>query len=100
MKLLFYGVLLFASLGIVLARETLARIGLESNYLLVAAVALLFTFLLVQRNLVLVGTVLLLCVAINMPPDSLGDYALDQDVLIAALLALIILPVVHRVVMR
>jgi hypothetical protein len=35
-----------------------------------------------------------------MPPDSFGVYVPDQDVLIAVLIAVTILPLVHRVVMR
>ncbi len=83
-----------------LAKETVARLGLETNYLLIALVALLFTALLAHRSLMLVLLVIGLCVVINLPPELLGGVVIDQDLMIAALIAVIILPAVHRVVAR
>lgn len=100
MKFVLYGLILFLGIGITLARGTVARLGLETNYLLIALVALLFTVLLAHRSLMLVLLVVGLCVVINLPPEMLGGFVVDQDMMIAALISVIILPVVHRVLVR
>ena len=100
MKFVLYGLILFLGIGITLARETVARLGLETNYLLIALVALLITVLLAHRSLMLVLLVVGLCVVINLPPEMLGGFVVDQDVMIAALISVIILPLVHRVLVR
>lgn len=90
----------FLCIGLVLAREMLSRFGMESNYLMIAVLALLFTALLAGRSLVLMGMVLVLSIALNLPSDAFGTFSIDQDLLLAALIAVIILPVVHRLVLR
>ncbi|MDX1490648.1 MAG: hypothetical protein R3332_05140 [Pseudohongiellaceae bacterium] len=100
MKTVIYSVGIFLSIGILLARETLARLGLESNYLLIAVVALVATALLSQRSVFLTGSVLLLCLAINVPAEMMGNFQIDKDVMIASLLAIVLLPVVHNLVVR
>lgn len=100
MKFVLYGLILFLTIGVTVARETLARFGLETNYLLIALVALVFTALLAHRSLMLVVLVLLLCAAINLPPEMFGGLTVDQDFLIAALIAVVILPMVHKLLMR
>lgn len=99
-KFALYAVVLFITLGVTIARETLAQLGLDSNYLLMAVVALAITAMLAQRNWMLVSVVALLCIIINLPPELLGGLQLDHDLLIALLLGVTILPVVHRLVLR
>jgi len=100
MKLFLTAAGVFVCIGLVLAREMLSRFGMESNYLMVAVLALVLTALLAGRSLVLMGVVLVLSVALNIPADAPGAFALDQDLLLAALIGVIILPVVHRLVLR
>ncbi len=96
MKFVLYALILFLSVGIMLAREALVRFGLETNYLLIALIALAFTALLARRSVLLISLVVVLCVAVNVPPEALGSFRIDQDILVAALIAVIVLPVVHR----
>ncbi|MDO8272886.1 MAG: hypothetical protein Q7U82_13380 [Gammaproteobacteria bacterium] len=100
MKFALYGLILFLGIGITLAREAVTRVGLETNYLLIALVALLFTALLAHRSFMLVLLIIGLCVVINLPPEMLGGVVVDQDIMIAALISVIILPAVHRVLVR
>jgi hypothetical protein len=100
MKLVLSAVCVFLCIGLVLAREMLSRFGMESNYLMVAVLAVLFTALLAGRSLVLMGMVLMLSIVLNLPPDTLGPIVIDQDLLLAALIGVIILPVVHRLLLR
>lgn len=99
-KYALYAVVLFLTIGITIARETLGQLGLDSNYLLMAVLALAVTSLLAHRNLFLIGLVSALCVIVNLPPDTLGGLQIDHDLLIAALLGITVLPLVHRVVVR
>ena len=99
-KFALYAVILFITLGVTIARETLAQLGLDSNYLAMGVLALSVTALLAHRNWLLVGVVALLCVIINLPPEMLGGIQIDHDLLIALLIGVTILPVVHRLVFR
>ncbi len=100
MKLVLTAAGVFLCVGLVLAREMLSRFGMESNYLMIAVLALLLTAMLAGRSLPLMGLVLLLSIALNLPPESFGSFVIDQDFLLAALVGVIILPVVHRLVLR
>lgn len=99
-KFAIYAVVLFITLGVTIARETLAQLGLDSNYLVMAVLALAVTILLAHRSWLLVGVVAVLCLIINLPPEALGDIEIDRDFLIASLLGVTILPLVHRIVVR
>tara|TARA_R100001377_G_scaffold82887_1_gene63724 strand:+ start:885 stop:1190 length:306 start_codon:yes stop_codon:yes gene_type:complete len=100
LKFALYAAILFLTLGVTIARETLARLGLDSNYLVMGVLALSVTALLAHRNWLLVGVVALLCIVINLPPEMLGGIRIDHDLLIAMLLGVTILPVVHRFIVR
>ena len=100
MKLILSAVCVFLCIGLVLARELLSRFGLESNYLMIAVLAVLLTALLAGRSLVLMGMVMVLGVVLNLPADTLGTLVIDQDLLLAALIGVIILPIVHRLLLR
>ena len=100
MKLILSAVCVFLCIGLVLARELLSRFGLESNYLMIAVLAVLLTALLAGRSLVLIGMVMVLGVVLNLPADTLGTLVIDQDLLLAALIGVIVLPVVHRLLLR
>lgn len=97
-KFALYAVVLFLILGVTIARETLATLGLDSNYLAMAVLALAITALLVHRNWLLLGVVAVLCIVINLPPQMLGGVQVDRDLLIALLIGVTILPLVHRLV--
>lgn len=99
-KFALYAVVLFVTLGVTIARETLAQLGLDSNYLVMAVLAFAVTAMLAHRNWLLVGVVALLCIVINLPPEALGSIQVDHDLLIALLLGVTILPVVYRFVVR
>lgn len=99
-KFALFAVVLFVTLGVTIARETLATLGLDSNYLVMAIFALVVTVMLVHRNWLLLGMVAVMCIVINLPSAVLGDIQIDHDLLIAALIGVTILPLVHRLVMR
>ncbi len=99
-KWVLYSVLLFLTLGITIARETLGELGMESNYLVMAVLAIAVTSMLAHRNLMLIVLVAVLCLVLNLPPESLGSLRIDHDLLLGALLGITLLPLVHRVIVR
>ncbi len=56
--------------------------------------------LLTGRSVVSMAVVLTLGLVLNVPAAALGGIAVDQDLLLAALLGVIVLPLVHRLVLR
>jgi hypothetical protein len=100
MKSLLSVLAIFLCLGLLLAREVLSRFGLESSYWLMAVCAAVFTALLTGRSVALMAVVLTLGLVLNVPAATLGGIAVDQDLLLAALLGVIVLPLVHRLVLR
>ena len=99
-KFALYAVVLFVTIGVTIARETLAQLGLDSNYLVIGVLAMVVTAMLAHRNWLLVGVVAFLCIIINLPAEVLGGIQIDHDLLIALLLGVTILPFVHGIVMR
>ena len=49
-RLLAYGVVVFITLGIAIANETLSRFGLENNYIVVFSLALILAALMLSKN--------------------------------------------------
>ncbi len=99
-KYAIFAFLLFATIGITIANETVARLGLQSNYLAVAILALGVSTLLIQRNVLLLSLVSVLCVFINLPTESTASLQIDQDFIVALLLGLTFLPLLHRLLLR
>lgn len=99
-KFALYAVVLFVTIGVTIARETLAQLGLDSNYLAIGVIALAVTAMLAHRNWLLVGVVAALCIVINLPAEVLGGVQIDHDLLIALLLGVTVLPLVHGLVLR
>ena len=100
MKPLIFGFVVFTTLGVSIANETLARFGLEDNYVMLFSLALLLAVLLLSRNILMLGLVLAGVILMNMPDATLVTYRLDRDVLVAAVCAIILAPSVYAIVFR
>lgn len=100
MKPLIFGTVVFITLGVSIANETLARFGLEENYVMLFSLALLFAVLLLSRNIVMLGLVLGGVILMNMPDATLAAYSLDRDVLVAGVCAVILAPSVYNIVFK
>ncbi len=95
-----YGVIIFLTLGLALANETLSRIGMEGNRLALFSVAFVVAIILLSRNLIMVITVVIGVLALNLPEAVLLQYHLDRDMLLALIGAAVILPSVYGLVGR
>jgi len=93
MKMLGYGLIIFMTLGITLSQALLERIGMETNYLLIALGAFVVSGLLVYRGLLLIVIAIVMSFAVNMPEDFLLQYSVDRDILMVILLMMVIFPI-------
>ena len=95
LKSLVYVFVVFITLGITIANETLSRFGQEGNYIIAFSVALVMAALLLAEKLWLTIVVLLGVVVVNLPDTTLLAYSLDRDVVFAGICALILVPTVY-----
>ncbi len=94
-KTLAYGVVVFITLGIAIANETLSRFGLEQNYLVVFSLALILAAVMLSKNFFVLLVIIIGVVGMNLPEATLLNYHLDRDVLLAAICAFILVPSVY-----
>ncbi|HHX82708.1 MAG TPA: hypothetical protein GX696_06990 [Pseudomonadaceae bacterium] len=85
-------VAIFATIGVVLAKDVFNAIHLEVDTLLIIAVGLGITTMLINRSLLSLLVMALLIILIKLPADILTLYNLDRTVLQAAAIALLVLP--------
>lgn len=93
-------VVIFLTLGLAIAYETLSRFGLENNYAIVFCVAFVLAVILLRKNVKVLALVLIGVVALNLPDATLLSYSLDRDVLLAAVCAFILVPSVYELVIK
>ena len=75
--------LVFVTLGVTLATDTLSRFGLEGNYAIVFSLALVIAALILSKNLVMLLVVLAGFVLSNLPDATLLNLGLGRDMLLA-----------------
>lgn len=73
----------------------IVRLGFEANYLLVAGVSLLIAWLTMNQNILIILVVLVLALSTGVPEETAASFGYDRDVMLAALVAIIMLPIVR-----
>lgn len=96
MKYILSFLILAMTVGISIARETLDILGVDTNFLLLALIAVVTAGLLAHRKLLLIVLVVGLSLTANLPADVLLQYGVDKQILLAALIAVAIIPSVSR----
>ena len=95
-----YGFVVFITLGIAIANETLSRFGMVNNYFIIFLVAFLVAAcILITRSrltvFVVMGVWVVGGVVVNHLPEAmLVGFSLDRDLLLAAMCAVILMPAV------
>lgn len=89
---------LTATFGIDGTDNLLARLGMGGNYMLLFGLAILFTLLLVGRNVYVIGVVVALGLIANMPANFSLNFGVDRDYYAGAMMALVLQPVVTRLI--
>ncbi|MCG8414055.1 MAG: hypothetical protein MI746_07535 [Pseudomonadales bacterium] len=100
LKAFLFGGFLFLTLGVSLANEALTRFGMQENYFALFSLAFAVAVLLLIRNLFIIALVTFGVIAMNLPEATLVSYNLDQDVLLAVVCAIILVPSVYSMVFK
>ena len=93
------GSVIFLTLGVAIASETLSRLGLEGNYVYLFSMAFVVAAIMLGRNILLLLVLAAGVVAINLPEAMLLQYHLDRDVLLAVVCAIVLVPVMYERIM-
>lgn len=96
-KTIFFGLILGGSLGVSLAVEVFNRVGMQPQTYLLLLSGLLVAILLVNRGVAIISVAIVLTYAVLQPEQELLVYGFDKDLLMAALLGILVYPVVYRV---
>lgn len=95
---LMQAIVLFVTAGIVIARRFTDTLGFTDNPLLVVATGLGITTMLMYRSLVSLLVMVLFGMLISLPEQTLANYGLDSDMLLAFAIAALCLPWIQRLV--
>lgn len=90
------GSVIFLTLGLAIASETLSRLGLEGNYVYLFSMAFVVAAIMLGRNILLLLVLAAGVAAINLPEATLLQYHLDRDVLLAVICAIVLVPVMYE----
>ena len=85
-------VVLFATAGVVFAKDVFNAIRLDVDTPIIIAVGLGITTMLMNRSLLSLVVMVLLVTLVKLPPETLLQYNLDRSVLQAAAISLLFLP--------
>jgi hypothetical protein len=89
---------LFATVGLALAREFFLKLGIQADYAVIGAIGLGLTTLLIFRGILPIVGVVILSVLVTFTPDLLAQYHLDEDMMLAAALVIILFPWIKKLV--
>lgn len=89
---------LFATAGLVMASRFTDAIGFASNPFVVVATGLGITTMLMYRSLASLLVMVLFCILISLSDQTLANYNLDRDVLLAFAIAVLCLPWLQRLI--
>ena len=90
--------ILAVTLGLDGSDNIIARIGMPDNYTLLLGLALLLTLLLAGRNIYVIGMVVVLSLLANLPANFSLNFGIDRDYYAGAMMALVLQPVVSRLI--
>ena len=96
MKGCFIALLLIMTAAINVEDNALARLGFESDYLMMALAAIVITFLIFHQGMMLVVLVLALSAGANLPEEVVASYGVDRDYILGVLGAVVIIPLVAK----
>jgi hypothetical protein len=71
------------------------RLGLEFSYGIVFLIALAVTFLVYDRDILIIAVITFLSLDANMPAEFVFNFGLDRDLFAGLATALIIAPAIH-----
>lgn len=96
MKLL-HILVIFATLGLALARDFFQTLGIDASYPMIGAFGLAATTLLIFRGFLSLLAVAMLVVMVSLPQETLQGLNLDHDVLLAVVMTIVLLPWIKKI---
>jgi hypothetical protein len=87
---------LFATAGLIYAKDFFRTLGINAESPLIIAVGLAITTMLMYRSTVSLLAMGQFGLLINLPEETLDYYRLDRDVLMAGAITTLILPWIHK----
>lgn len=93
---LLQAIALFATAGLVFAKDFFANFGIDANSPLVIATGLGITTMLMYRTTVSLLVMVLFGIMISLPEATLENYNLDRDLLLAFAITTLFLPWIQR----
>jgi hypothetical protein len=87
---------LFATAGLIYAKDFFQTLGINAESPIIIAVGLGITTMLMYRSTVSLLAMGLFGLLINLPEETLSYYSLDRDVLLAGAITTLILPWIHK----
>lgn len=89
-------VALFATAGVLLAKDTLLTLGFNAETPVIIAVGLGITTMLINRSVWSILAMGLFFIMVSLPQETLDMYNLDHDMLLAAAITTLFLPWIQR----
>ncbi len=87
---------LFATAGLVFAKDFFAKFGIDATSPIVIGVGLGITTMLMYRTAVSLLVMILFGILISLSEETLAVYKLDRDILLACAIATLMLPWIQR----
>jgi len=91
-KIAFFFIVVFLSLSVNLPDSMVGRLGFDANYVFVACVAMMFSFMIAQRRVIVFILAACLAIIANMPEGVVAEYGVDRDFAAGLLIALLFTP--------
>jgi hypothetical protein len=85
-------IIIMLSIGVNVGQHLLTMMNVDRNYLLITLAAITIAGLLANRHLFFIVLVSALTASINLPGELLTQNHINQDILFATLLAMIVTP--------
>ena len=94
------GFVVFITLGITIASETLSRFGIQDNNIIIFSAAFIIAAVLLSKNWLVIVVAFVGVVAFNQPDAVLMSYGVDRDVLLALVCGIILVPSVYSLMVE
>ena len=94
------GIVVFITVGLTIASESLSRFGIQDNNVIIFSAAFIIVAVLLSKNWLVIVTVFAGVVAFNQPDAVLMSYGVDRDVLLALVCGIVLVPSVYNLIVE
>ncbi|HAJ76730.1 MAG: hypothetical protein QGG54_12870 [Gammaproteobacteria bacterium] len=94
------GIVVFITVGLTIASESLSRFGIQDNNVIIFSAAFIIVAVLLSKNWLVIAAVIVGIVAFNQPEAVLMSWGVDRDVLLALVCGIILVPSMYRLMVE